>query len=231
MMQAVKDAPIAPGGLSLAETLVSRICHDLAGHVFALAGSLELAGEEGALSGEAMSAATDAAASLHHRLELLRAAWGRSTEGLTMAGLRGLCRGLPLGKRTSVSLAGLHEDRAFTPESGQFMLNLLILGVESLHGAGTLAVTGAARGDVFLTLSGPRAAWPVGFALMLADPMEAQRAAERAGPREILPCFAALLAHRCGLSVSLLLAAESEAAAPLRIALDERRKTRIINDL
>lgn len=206
--------------LGLAETLATRLCHDLAGMLGALSGALELMSDDLTMVEEALPVARDAAVSLGHRLRLLRAAWGRSEVTLGMAELRALTLGLPTGRRVSVVLDGLPATRVFRPGEGRLLLNLLMLAVESLAGAGEVAVLGETSGDVMVRLDGPRASWPAGFALMLADRPTAVQAASSQGPREIQMAFTALLAHDSGVRASLLMAPDGNQAAPVLLCFD-----------
>jgi histidine phosphotransferase ChpT len=155
--------------LALAETLAGRLCHDLAGMVGTLMGAVELASEEPSMRDEALPMAVEAATALGDRLRLMRAAWGG--EGFPMDGsdLRALATGLPRGRRVLVSLDGLAPTRNFPASTARLLLNLLILAVESLAGDGTVTLVDASDGRLVLSIDGPRAAWPSGFAGQLAD--------------------------------------------------------------
>ena len=74
--------------LRLAE-LLCALCHDLSGPLGALIGILEIAREEQP-EGETLALAEDTANELVQRLKLLRAAWGRDSDDMDVARLRGM---------------------------------------------------------------------------------------------------------------------------------------------
>ena len=212
--------PSMPGlALALAETLAARLCHDLAGVVGTLMGALELAAEDPDLAAEALPVATEAAGTLGRRLQLLRAAWGAGEDAISADDLRALAVGLPAGRRVRVMLDELAPGRTFTPAASRLLLNLLLLGVECLHGDGTLLVVDGAGSELVITISGPRASWPVGFSLLLADSDAALRAAAKTSPRDLQGPMTALIAHESGLGLKMLVGATTETAPPLLLTL------------
>lgn len=214
--------------LDFAEVMTTRLCHDLAGMLGTVMGALELAGGDPALSGEAMSVAHEGAQQLANRLRLLRVAWGgadadeiRGERSVGLDALVQLAAGLPKGRRVTVRLDGLAADRAFTQASVRVLLNVLLLGVESLHGAGTVSLAGGPDGDVMVMIEGPRAAWPPGLAGMLANPAVAlKQALAESEHRHVQGPLTALVALRARIGVTMLLGATSEVAPPLLISLD-----------
>lgn len=205
---------------TLAQTLVTRLCHDLAGMVGTLSGALEMISEDPSTAEEALPIANEAATALNRRLRVLRAAWGGPGDGFGVAELRDLACGLAQGRKTSIDLEGLASDRRFSGPAGQLLLNMLILGLESVSGAGVVTAEGASSGDVLITLSGPRAAWPAGFGALLADPEAAETAARLSAPRTMLPALTAMIAHRSGLRAAMLLGGASDGPAPVLLSLD-----------
>ncbi len=221
-------AETADAALGFCETMATRLCHDMAGMLGTVMGALELARSDPDLAAEAWPVAQDGAQQLGQRLRLLRSAWGGtgSSQGAEQAsvGMRDivdLCAGLPSGRRVQVVLDELPLERQFTASAARLLLNLLLLGVESLHGAGVLTASGALTGDIMVTITGPRVAWPPGFAAMLADSAAAERqlAAPNAHNHLQAP-LTALLAHRAKIRVAMLLARQTEPAPPLLISLD-----------
>jgi len=74
---------------------------------------------------------------------------------------------------------------------------------------------------VMVAIQGPRAAWPLGFGAMLANPaMALQQATAADAPRHIQASLTALVAARAGITVSMLLGPHAEQAPPLLITLD-----------
>ncbi len=201
--------------LALAETLTARLCHDLAGGVGTLIGALEMAAEEPDMQAEALPIAREAGIRLGQQLRLMRAAWGDGGEEIDVAGLRTLAAGLPVGRRVKVEMSAISPDRHFSQQASRLLLNLLMVGVESLAGDGTLRVSEAPGGDVVITISGPRAAWPPGFASQISDADTALAAAANSQPRQLLAPLTALIAHACNMRLTMLLGAHAQAAPPL----------------
>ncbi len=214
MTQTAASPPPNPA-FELAEVTATRLCHDLAGTLGTLMGALELAGNDARMMAEALPLAGDAARQLAQRLRLLRTAWGGLDSPMRLTELRDLAAGLPGGKRTSLRWDGLPPDRVFTPDAARLLLNVLMLATECLHGAGELAVAGGPEGDVIVTIDGPRAAWPDGFAVMLTQPATAASIT----PRDLQAPLTAALARRCGIALSMLLSPQTEQAPPLRLAI------------
>ena len=204
--------------LHLAEAVATRVCHDLAGLLGALTGALELAGDP-AQADESLVFADEAAATLSLRLRLLRAAWGPDGEGQTVGELRGLLAGLQLGRRVRLILDGVPAHRQFSAAASRLLLNLAMLGVEAVGGEGEVELIEASPGEIVVSISGPRAAWPAGFAEVLHDRVAARRATAEVGPRGLQAMITALIAHESGQRVDLLFAATTEAAAPLCVRL------------
>ncbi|HEY0421346.1 MAG TPA: histidine phosphotransferase family protein, partial [Acetobacteraceae bacterium] len=155
--------------LRLAELLTTRLCHDLAGPINTLTGALELAAEDAEAAGEALPLAEDAAMSLARRLKLVRMAWGGGGAAQSAADLRELAAGLQ-GSKLRLDFDGLVPDAVFPPAVARVVLNVLLLGAECLRMGGTLRLAGDPEGDMIVTIDGPRAAWPPGFAALLANP-------------------------------------------------------------
>lgn len=211
-------APTNPP-LALAEALAGRLCHDLAGMVGTVMGALELARDDETMRDEALPMAAEAATSLGRRLGLMRAAWGG--EGCQMKGqdLRALAAGLPGGRRVRVALDGLVPERDYTASTARLLLNLLLLAVESLAGEGTVALVAASQTSLVLSIEGPRATWPTGFAGLLSDHALAQQAAANCVPRLLQGPLTALIAHAGTDRISILFGSETQVAAPLLIEM------------
>ncbi len=192
------------GALDLAALLASRLCHDLAGLCGTLTGALELLGEAtGADADEAVALSQEAARALARRLRLLRAAWGLTGEPLDAAALAALAEGLPGAPRVRADVSGLAPDLVLAPARGRLVLNALLLGGESLRGAGTIRLAGDARA-LRLALDGARAGWPERLAAVLADPDAAARNALAEGPRGLQAPLLALLARDAGAAATLV---------------------------
>jgi histidine phosphotransferase ChpT len=203
--------------------MATRLCHDLAGMLGTVSNAMELAAGDPAMAAEALELAQDGARQLGRRLRLLRAAWGGSDamaeRSIGIQELRDLASGLPVGRRVTLLLDNIPPTRSFTPQAAQLLLNLLLLAVESLHGTGVASLSGGERGEVVVSIDGPRAAWPADLAMLLADPLAASPALAQA---ERLPqsLLVALMAERAGLRVDMLLSAETEQAPPLLVSME-----------
>jgi len=195
--------------LRLAELVCARICHDLAGLLGSLVGTLELVAEEAGAT-EAVSLATDTAGVLALRLRLLRAAWAGLADPLDLPRLAALASGLATS-RVALDLAGLPAATVFPPPMGRLVLNLLLLGAEALPRGGVLRLDGGAT-DVIARLDGPHAAWPAGLIGMLADEAAAWQALTN--PRAMQAPLTALLARHHGVRLTVLLAAGAATAPP-----------------
>ena len=199
---------------ALAEILVARLCHDLAGLVGSLAGALELAAEDP----EALAVAQSSAIALQARLRLLRTAFGPSETALSRADLHALFSMIALPRRVALHLAFPNDEVAMPGTFAQLLLVLGMLGVESLAGEGHLVLEAAGPGEFVLSISGPRAAWPSGLITYLTDPDSALASAPVQGPRGVLAPLAGLLAGLAGISVQALLGAHDEKPLPLLIS-------------
>lgn len=204
--------------LRLAELLCSRLCHDLAGPLAALIGILEIAHEEYPDS-ESVSIGEQTAIDLGQRLKLLRAAWGEASEELDAAGLQRHVEGLASSRNVTLDIAGLEPSAVFEAPIARLLLNILLLARESMPAGGVVALAGSPGNKLFVTISGPRAAWPPSLAAFLAD-STAGEALERTDARGIQAPLTVLLAGVLGYRLSLLVPADpaQELPPPLLLA-------------
>jgi hypothetical protein len=211
------NRPGTDSPLRLAELLVGTLSHDIAGPLGMIESLLEMVCEDRNASPNALAIALDAAAVLSNRLKLLRAAWGGGSGALDPSGLRALAAGLP-GRDVRLDLSGLAGSGTIAPAPARVLVNLLVLADEALAGHGVIALAGDPAREIVVTIEGPRAAWPAGFAAMLVDPEAAWRGvttAGGAGGRPPLGAVTALVARDSGLRLSMLLATPGPANAPL----------------
>lgn len=204
--------------LRLAEILCARLCHDIAGPLSALTGSLELAGEaDSELAEEATEMARATGRTLISRLKLLRAAWAGEGTALDLSSLTELAAGLP-GRRLALDVSALSPDTVFDPEVGRVVLNLVLLAAEALPAGGTIWL-GRAERDLLVGVSGARSAWPAGLGAALAGRVSF------GSPREVQAPFTVVLARAAGLALSILMPAgpsAPEEAPPLVLGLARR---------
>lgn len=176
-----------------AGTLCAKLCHDLAGTLGALTGTLEMAVESN--DAEALALARDCARELSARLRLLRAAWGSDSE---MPDLASLASGLPGAERLQVDCSALAADLA--PLASRLAACLMMLAAQSLPRGGVIHLSGNAV-EIMVEIGGPRAAWPASFRQQLEDPSVMAESA--ANIREIASLMACLQAERAGMRLSL----------------------------
>ena len=181
------------GELSLAFTLGARLCHDLAGTLGALVGTLELAAD--GQDAEALELAVACAREASARLRLLRAAWSANPE---QPDLPRLIAGLPGAERLTVDLSGVAPELTEAP--GRLAANLLLLAAQSLPRGGSIRMAGD-DGTMQMEIAGPRAGWPPRLAACLADAATLQSAC--ADTREVGLAITCLLARQLGLTITL----------------------------
>lgn len=222
-MQGQKDSADA---LFLAETLATRLCHDLSGQVNALVGAVEVMRDEPSPDPEAIDLANDAGESLVRRLRLARAAWGRGGGPMGMDEWRSLVDFMPR-RGVRIDLDGVRPSGSFGPAAARLTLNVLLMATECLPGGGVVEVTGQPEQDLLVRIRGPRAAWPTGLAGMIADPataVDTLRGADAVvAARTLQAPLTALIAHATGQRISLLLAPRAEDAPPLLVGLSPER--------
>lgn len=194
----------------LAELFCAHICHDLAGPIGTLVGALEFVREQQPDSEEA-GLAEEAATDIAQRLKLLRAAWGRTSEDLDVPRLTTFAAGLMATRKLQVVLGGLDHSLVFPPHAARIVLNLLLLGAESIPAGGTMTLSSTARG-ILVAIDGPRAGWPSGLATWLMDEGSAWEALV-SGIRHVQGPLTALLAREHGLRLSMMMPAGAGADA------------------
>ena len=203
--------------LRLAELLCSRLCHDLGTPLGTLAAALDLS--SGQNTAGAIAVADAAANAIGGRVRLLRAAWAGEAGALDQRQLAELLMPMQAWQRVEVDLSELDPIRQFSPAAARLLLNLVLLGAESLPAGGAVMLSGSATEDVLVEISGPRAGWPPGLASALADENAAWDALER--PHAMQLSLTALLAHGSGFRLSILMSgAPLGPAPPLLLALD-----------
>jgi histidine phosphotransferase ChpT len=194
----------------LAELVCARLSHDLGGLLGSLTGVLDLAREAAGGSEEELALAVETAQEIAGRLRLLRAAWGGGSGAVAIAELQDFRRGITGHRRVRLDLSGLAEHAVLPPQMACLALNVMLLAAESLPRGGTLSLSGDQPDQRILAqLAGVDAAWPAGFAAMLADPQAAWAALS--GPRTLQAPLTALMAGRCGIRLSFLMAASPSA--------------------
>lgn len=201
--------------MRVAELLASRLCHDLVGPVGAINNGLELLEEDDQeISGEAMELVADSARRAAAALQFYRYAFGMA--GARMAGQLDEVRALAARHLANgtVSLEwSLPEPAPEAPaDLAKLLLNLVLLGGESLPRGGALSVAVRAGPDgleASVAASGPGAALREEARPALA----AEAALEELTPRGVQAYFTRLLARRLGSDLRL------DTSAPDRVRL------------
>ena len=201
--------------LKLAEIISARLCHDLAGPVGTLSATLEMVADGSADAGEALEIASAAARALQARLCFIRAAWGASGAELDAGAIRDHCAGLPQARKITFAFEDLAG--SFAAPMSRGLLNLTMLGIESLPRGGTVTLAGNQNDGAIMTIDGPGAAWPVNFAALLADDAAAWRALQDS--RTLQAPLTALILRQSGLKLQFLMTGDPAAtAAPVLLA-------------
>ncbi|MGH7119959.1 MAG: histidine phosphotransferase family protein [Acetobacteraceae bacterium] len=186
--------------LRLAEVLCARLCHDVAGSLGALIGSLELATEkDGGMVEEALELASATGRALAARLRLLRAAWAGTDAPLDLPTLVDLARGLPR-RRLELDLSAMPSGTEFDPATGRVVLNLVLLAAEALPAGGRVWLERTEE-SLLIGVNGAHSAWPAALGTALVGPAKIE------GPRELQAPLTVLLARAGGFSLSLLMPA------------------------
>jgi histidine phosphotransferase ChpT len=177
--------------LVLAQAVARRICHDLAGLLGTLGGTLELIGEEP----DAADLAGETAAVLTARVRLLRGAWGGGVEALDQSAIAALMPGLPGFERLQLNCAALTQP--LEGAAARLCLCLLLVGAAGLPKGGTL-VLGGHEAAIWLELQGPGAEWPH----VLSEDAQSTWA-EADLPRGLPAALCRLLAEAAGWTLSV----------------------------
>ncbi|MBB4286290.1 histidine phosphotransferase family protein [Roseospira goensis] len=193
--------------LTLAQSLCTRLCHDLAGPLGAVGSGAELLQDEGAEADpQIIGLLTDSAASAASRLRFLRALMGvPSGRGLDAEAARAMLAD-HLAASSSRAVPALTWDVTPPADPGQaralvqLLLNLCLLGLEALPRHERIAVTASADRRASVVLSGrgtprdePVAALTAGLSGHGA-PLD---------PRAVQGGYAGLLARVAGLTVTI----------------------------
>ncbi len=147
--------------LQLAQLLCTRLCHDLAGPIGAVAAGVELIGDDPAMAdAETIGLIGDSSSAASRKLKFLRAALGLSQNG--NGDLKGLLDGYiaatsgPGGRIDVVWPAAAAIDKAsrgFGAHWTQTFLNLCLLALEAQPGCRGLEITLETSGSVVVTIA------------------------------------------------------------------------------
>ena len=201
--------------LRVAQLLCSRMCHDLVGPAGAINAGLELMEEDAGIAKNALELVGESAQQVTRRLSFYRMAFGTgggAGGSAPLADARKLCEDLLAegGVRLDWSEdAEIDPNRAIPAASAKLVLNLVLLGAESLPRGGSLSLRFAPLADgvgVALTAAGQNAAikdevWTA---------MDSNMAAEDLSVRTVHGYFTARLAEHLSASLEISESAEGE---------------------
>ena len=196
--------------LKLAEIISARLCHDMAGPVGTLSASLEMVADGSADGEEALEIAHEAAKGMLSRLRFIRAAWAVDGAELDAQTILNYCTALPQARKIAFQADQL-EGFLCAPMS-RGVLNLAMLGIESLPRGGKLSLAGNKDDGVMMTISGAHAAWPSGFAALMVDADAAWEALHDS--RTLQAPLTVLIAQQSGLKLRFLMAGQDSSTPP-----------------
>ena len=137
--------------IKVAQLVVSRICHDLAGSLSAVNAGVELIKDDGGLlDGEAMSLVDASAGQSVRKLSFFRVLFGSGggSDGVvSLSALRDLCQNYIEGSKVSLDwsdevslVTTATTDGNIEITTGKVLLGLVLMGVESLPRGGSVSV-------------------------------------------------------------------------------------------
>ena len=137
--------------LELAELMAARLCHDLVGPIGAVANGVELLGEGGAPDPEVTSLIAASARQATRRLQWFRIAFGSGNAlpaSSILAETRRLASGLFEDGRATLDWPAPDSasEALATRGAAKLLLNIVLLGLESLPRGGAVTVQVAVRG-------------------------------------------------------------------------------------
>jgi histidine phosphotransferase ChpT len=191
--------------LELAALLCSRLCHDLISPVGAIVNGLEVLEEDNdeATKKFALELVTKSARQASARLQFCRLAFGAAGSSgaqIDLGDAEAMARGLIEDEKTKLAWK---LTRALLPKNRvKLLLNMLIIGGQTIPRGGTLTVDPVGEGESMgfrVSAVGLNARIPQAIPGLLAG----APANEPVDAHKIQPFYTGLLAKACGLSVSL----------------------------
>jgi histidine phosphotransferase ChpT len=196
--------------IRIAQLLCSRLCHDLAGPAGAVNAGVEFLSDGVGEASEAAELALQAAHQMTRRLEFYRAALG-GAGGAALDDAKRLASGLLAESATVLDWPdgpGSQELVATTPSVSKLVLNMILLGVESLPRGGTLGVRIATQSAVTaVTVNAAGAGARVREDVVPA--MDSAASVEVLSPLNIHAHFLARLARGLGTTVRISVVRDS----------------------
>jgi histidine phosphotransferase ChpT len=191
--------------LELAALLCSRLCHDLISPVGAIVNGLEVLEEDNdeATKKFALELITKSARQASARLQFCRLAFGAAGSSgaqIDLGDAEAMARGLIEDEKTKLAWK---LTRALLPKNRvKLLLNMLIIGGQTIPRGGTLTVDPVGEGESMgfrVSAVGLNARIPQAIPGLLTG----APANEPVDAHKIQPFYTGLLAKACGLSVSL----------------------------
>lgn len=154
--------------MKFAELLCTRLCHDLTGPIGALANGAEFLGEEGfEMQGQAVELIASSAAQAVARLQFYRRAYGRINDSgeASLSELKKLVEDFLAGSKITLDWPDTNTDAAgisISYKMGRVLINLLVIGMNSLLRGGTIAVrimAGDTAKEVHVICTGNAVKW------------------------------------------------------------------------
>jgi histidine phosphotransferase ChpT len=195
----------------VAQLLVSRVCHDLAGGVSALSTGAELLSEDAAMADkQALDVIAMSAAQCASRLAFFRVAFGLGggeDDTITINELKALVVNFVQGGRVSVVWEA--QNARIKLNAGKILLNLCLIGAESLPRGGALRVEVS---EIGTKLGFAVSAQGAGASLRpgMEDALLAKTDTEMLNARTVHGYFTAILADTLGAELEFMSAGDDE---------------------
>ncbi len=200
--------------LKLAELLCTRLCHDLAGPVGAMANGAEFMQEEGVkMHEQAMDLISTSAAQAIARLQFYRRAYGRINENgeASIEELKKATSDFFAGGKVTVDWPDVHTDSSgvsISYKMGRLVFNLIIIAAATLLRGGTIAVRLSANDatkSIHIQAAGKMVKWDK----EIEDSLSGLVALEALTPKLAQAYMSRLLAEELNTSLSWQVAEES----------------------
>jgi len=205
------SGPLAPESLDLAALLCSRVCHDLISPVGAIVNGLEVLEDDNDESTRtfALDLIKKSARTASARLQFCRLAFGAAGSAgaqIDTGDAEKVARGFLEDDKTKIAWT---VPRVLLPKNRvKLLLNMLLLGGQTIPRGGNLNVEASGEGDAMafkVTASGLNARIPQAVPALLKGEPDGHTVDAHA----IQPFFAGMLARSCSLQLAIALEAEA----------------------
>jgi histidine phosphotransferase ChpT len=201
----VMAGPVTLEALDLAALLCSRVCHDLISPVGAVVNGLEVLeeGKDEETRTFALDLIKKSATQASARLQFCRLAFGAAGSAgaaIDLGDAQGVARGFLEDGKTRLEW---NLPRELLPKNRvKLLLNLLLLGVQTIPRGGTLTIDPVGEGQAMgfrISAAGQNARIPQAVPGLIAG----EPASHAVDSHAIQPFYTGLLARSCGLGVTL----------------------------